>query len=943
MRLTVFSYIKVLIFNLILGVFVIIFTHNALAAPTITNASNNISSYTNSQIPKYEKLEINFQILNSSATNTFFPYDTNPPPGLPANTGITVNAIFTDPNGNTFNQPAFLYQDFDYQVKSGKEWFYPTNNYSWRVRFSPNLAGNWKYKITAQDASGATQSNETFFTVVNSANKGLIQVALHDPRYFEFNDGSYFPALGYNLPEGVLDNISPQSGNQAKLQTMSADGMDFSRVWVSMYSIYGEAYAGWDSPNKVHQTQEPRYGIVNPINSFLTEVFTTYYPGQTPPTPPTGSEYYMWLEFNKTITAGLPPELSMQRFTPCRFINNIAVKQNTNYKIRVHYATTGLEGPLDSSKPYGFAVKRSTNALPLPIDSCNDPNTAGLTTIAGTYNASQVQNDSVNNGWKYLEGTYNSGANDYLGYLYLTFDNVKSTNSDPVAGQIFIDKVWLEESSCTSNCVNLIDKPDMNMHTYISQQNAYNFDKFMSLAKQYGMYIKAVMNEKNDRILGTIDFNGQPTANQSVTNFYGNGTSITKVRWLEEAWWRYMQARWGYSPNIHSWELLNEGDASNNHLVQADEFGKYMHCRVFGVATIIDSVLGNKCNLNHPNSHLVTTSFSGQMYPWQFWNNGGSAASYKLYRDIDYADQHYYANVEDTSVLASYYDSALFSYNLSTANNFSDSTKKPFVRGETAWNSPADAYLGSNQDRGEWLHDYIWAGLNNGGLMEHFFAGGNLTKQIYDLRANPPYDNRPMFKKYSDFVKDIPLNNGLYQDVSAVASATNARVWGQKDLTNKRAHFWVANKNHTWYNVLGGYSGGPQPIPVGSLTTTITIGGFTPNTSYPIVWWNTYTGLADNALGSPVGTITSNSTGNLTLNVSSLISDAAVKIGNYPAQSSPSPLPGDINLDGNVNILDFTLLSNSFGSSSSVSDLNSDGVVNILDYTILSNNFGRSN
>jgi len=41
--------------------------------------------------------------------------------------------------------------------------------------------------------------------------------------------------------------------------------------------------------------------------------------------------------------------------------------------------------------------------------------------------------------------------------------------------------------------------------------------------------------------------------------FYGLGRSQNKVRWIQQTWWRYLQARWGYSPNIHSWELTNEG------------------------------------------------------------------------------------------------------------------------------------------------------------------------------------------------------------------------------------------------------------------------------------------------------------------------------------------------------------------------------------------------
>jgi len=871
----------------------ICFTINVQAAPSISNITDNRNSYTNSQVPKFDKFEITFNIDSTDATNFFFPFDPNPPAGIALGTGISVSAVFTDPESNTFTQPGFYYQNFEDATIGTREWFYPTANYSWKVRFSPNKVGTWKYKITAQDSSGTTQSAETTFSVSDSGNKGFIKVSPRDPRYFEYDDGTYFPALGYNLNGGDLDNVNPVLGNQSKFQAMNANGIELSRVWISQFSIFGEAYGKWGSPNRAHQTQEPRYGIVNPINSILTSTFATYYPGQPPPALPGGSEYYMWLEFNKTPSA----DGSLQRFTPCRYF--ATVKQNTNYRVKVRYLTVGLEGPLDSSKPFGFAIKRSASELFDPIDACNDPNTTGVTTIAASYNSSQVQNDSANPDWKFLEGTYNSGANDFFGYLYLTFDNVASTDGDFVAGQVFIDNVWLEEASCNSNCANLVHKPDMDMHLYVNQRDAYSFDKLLDLSKEYEIYLKAVMLEKNDRIFQTIDFNGQPAAKQAIDNFYGNGTTLTKVRWLQQAWWRYMQARWGYSPYIHSWELLNEGGATANHYTQADEFGKYMHCRVFGIEPVVDSTLGNVCQFDHPNSHLVTTSFFGSLYPWQFWNNGGNAASYTLYRDIDYADQHYYANVDDTGALASYYDSALFSYKLSTANNFSAFTRKPFIRGETAWGAPASTYFETNAEGGEWLHDFIWAGINPGGLMEHFFAGGNFTKQIYNLSGNPPHDHRPVFNTFYDFIKDVPLNNGEYEDAAASVSNTDLRAWGQKDLTNKRAHLWIANKNHTWKSVVDGVSVTP-------ISGNITLGGFDPNTSYKFEWWNTYAGTIISTQN-----ISTNSQGNLVLSVNNLVTDTAVKIGDYIVFSpSPTPagLPGDINGANTVNTLDFTLV-----------------------------------
>jgi hypothetical protein len=54
----------------------------------------------------------------------------------------------------------------------------------------------------------------------------------------------------------------------------------------------------------------------------------------------------------------------------------------------------------------------------------------------------------------------------------------------------------------------------------------------------------------------------------------------------------------------------------------------------------------------------------------------------------------------------------------------------------------------------------------------------------------------------------------------------------------------------------------------------------------------------------------------------------------------------DINTDGTVNFLDFSVLSSKYGQSGSVatlgrSDINTDGTVNFLDFSVLASNYGR--
>ena len=57
---------------------------------------------------------------------------------------------------------------------------------------------------------------------------------------------------------------------------------------------------------------------------------------------------------------------------------------------------------------------------------------------------------------------------------------------------------------------------------------------------------------------------------------------------------------------------------------------------------------------------------------------------------------------------------------------------------------------------------------------------------------------------------------------------------------------------------------------------------------------------------------------------------------------TPPPLPGDINLDGTVNSLDWSIMNALWGTNDAGADLNHDGIVNSLDFSILNQNWGKT-
>src|SRR3990172_1223616 len=249
------TFLLITILFIFLATYYLLFTSplsiSAQTTPQITNISDNRSTYVSSLIPKYEKLEISFSIQNSVATNFQWPFDLNPPSGITPGAGISVNALFTSPSGQSFNQPAFYYQPYDLQRKNSKDWLYPQGQPSWIVRFSPNQEGTWSYQINVQDGSGTVQSVSQNFSVTGSSNHGFVRVAQNDPRYFEYDDGTYFPSLLYNMNfnhiswDNPVGDVTTTGSNSYNFKKMGENGIQLVRLWLSEWALFGSKWNPW--------------------------------------------------------------------------------------------------------------------------------------------------------------------------------------------------------------------------------------------------------------------------------------------------------------------------------------------------------------------------------------------------------------------------------------------------------------------------------------------------------------------------------------------------------------------------------------------------------------------------------------------------------------------------------------------------------------------------
>jgi hypothetical protein len=134
-------------------------------------------------------------------------------------------------------------------------------------------------------------------------------------------------------------------------------------------------------------------------------------------------------------------------------------------------------------------------------------------------------------------------------------------------------------------------------------------------------------------------------------------------------------------------------------------------------------------------------------------------------------------------------------------------------------------------------------------------------------------DRTQIADPFSRFVTRLDINEGGYADLSATVTNSQIRVSGQKNISRGDAYLWVQNKLHNWHNVMGV----ENPVAITPQSGTVTL-RMIPDTNYNAEWWNTYTGEITSR-----NTLQSNANGDITISVTNLNDDFALKITSAPA------------------------------------------------------------
>ncbi len=166
----------------------------------------------------YEKFEVSFNINNGNEyINPFDPDE------------IDITAVFISPSGKQWKVPGFYY----YSMGS-----------LWKVRFSPDEAGVWNYKITVRDKGGEVTGSQQSFVSVRSLKKGPIVVA-ENKRYLKYSNGSDFYGVGlwYNDSYSTFNRGAVRADELDNLKSL---GINFISTFITPLETPGSGLGRYD-------------------------------------------------------------------------------------------------------------------------------------------------------------------------------------------------------------------------------------------------------------------------------------------------------------------------------------------------------------------------------------------------------------------------------------------------------------------------------------------------------------------------------------------------------------------------------------------------------------------------------------------------------------------------------------------------------------------------
>ncbi len=786
------------------------------AGPVISD----IRVLTPGDIGQYGRFELSFDI-STVATNPYFPYDGNPPPGVEPAAGITVDALLLAPGETDWSNakilPCFYYQPVEEVGTGGNAALLPVGEAEWRCRFTPEEIGAWQYKMRVTDAGGTSESPESSFDCVDCTGdncRGFVRVSQSDPRFFEFSNGEPFVTPLITMEQGSPFNTLARI--RTGIPALGNNGARFVR-WFPTGEGANYFVAPYGDDIRINWAFGGARVYYDDVDTQAGKLFSF-------------RPYYY-------STQPIPVEVGQYRLS---FVGKVEGEQVMRMQVG-----NAFEDVCSSTCTYHEAnggvcayKQDGWNAYSLEMTSSSETSLA--VGVRGLY----VSSDAP--------APFNTVLGGKIRLHSMQFQRFEDDRGE-----------W---------SADLLTRGDPDTHTYVDQRSAARLDEILRLSEQYGVYHKLTVFHKNDFVLnrfqpdGTIGGFYQCSWGWCPVNFYSADGQA--ARWYEDAYTRYFVARWAYSPALHSLELANE-------------CGWYEDPRDPGGGRILSFDAGwHLAELVYqlsPRRVLTTNSFWGH-----FINDFFDDPVYGHL--IDYGDKHWYASVNQTDgeVISNVWNDSA-AYVRECYSRFQDyrdwqSIPKPIVRGEggvaESGTEPQHPEV-ALESQGTWYHKKLWAHV---GVLGYTCDGEWYPRMFVPYEEgqfpNSEHDLFKIFSAYERFIQGEPLSNGLHEEIGTdlesdrqillTESTGDVRAWGSRDGINGGVLLWIDNANHTWKNAVDG-------VVIPSVSATLTVQGL-PSGTYAAEWWDTSTGTVIQTESFSVG-----ADEELAFGVADLPTDIAVK------------------------------------------------------------------
>ena len=147
---------------------------------------------------------------------------------------ISLDGVFAFEDKEQYTVPGFYYVPFTRTIRGGRDIFRPAGEGFWKVRFTPDKAGEWSFHLTASGSNGTFTTSEINFTVIPAESDGFIRQPAEGERYFHYSSGTIYLPVGANV---AWYDMRETSSYMNWFYRMGKNGANYARLWLASWGF----------------------------------------------------------------------------------------------------------------------------------------------------------------------------------------------------------------------------------------------------------------------------------------------------------------------------------------------------------------------------------------------------------------------------------------------------------------------------------------------------------------------------------------------------------------------------------------------------------------------------------------------------------------------------------------------------------------------------------